>query len=548
MPRIIITGDAQAEALAEILGTMRSVTANHDVVYSATPDLSVMRGDTLFVQRREEPPIAGAKVKRGARVITFPHLHFELLWPLSCINPFDKPEPGFPHGRFPYGDSYVVNCVRSETPPDEILGFYQTERWPSTWPNLNRLFQAESARLAAIDAASDVKIGSFILKRFRTERLFHNANAPSDVLLHELAARLASVVSAEVPANTATPRARGTLATIEVPIHPAVAAHFHLEWYAPDLRYAYFDQAPISSDEYFRRLIAQSYLNKSDSGTALIIYGNCQAQALASVLQLAGRGDLRVLYLRSFDEPGAAPAALSPSDVTRCALLWEQHDDQHPFPYREWLPPSCRIVKFPAADFNALWPLTCVNPHAHPNPPAYPFGQFPYGDRAVLECLDEIQDADGVWECYERISPDRMPDLERFLALEAARLKARDAKCDVKIADYILAEFRTRRLFWTVNHPSTVLLAELADRLLRISGDFPPLHSVNTSRILEQRFDAAGPLGVCSVPIHPFVASHYGLKWYNAAKETFQNWGDRYTYEGYFRALIASSLKIAQQA
>lgn len=538
--RMVVTGNAQAEIVAEILGAVDGIQTHYDVVYLERADAGVKDTDVLCVQQSDTGPDSKSE-RKAHRVIRFPQLSFEVLWPLNCVNSYNKTEPGFAHGRFPYGDSYVLNCVRTNTDPQEILAFCAAVNWPENWPNLDRLFQSESARMMLLDAKCDVKIASYILKRFRTKRLFHNPNAPSNELLNELALRIARVVAPEA-SQTPTDSSRSEmLATIEVPIHRAIAAHFNLEWFTSELRYNHFDEVPISSDEYFRRLIASSYREKFAATQTLVIYGNCQAQALASIVERAGLDSLRVLYLRSFDEPGAEPAELSIMDVVRCGLLWEQHDDQHPFPYREWLPPNCRTVRFPAVDFNALWPFTCVNPDVRPKPPKYPFGQFPYGDRVTLDCLEETTGVDEAWNCYTRIAQERLPDLDRFLALEFARLSARDAKCDVKMAQYIVDNFPRRRLFWTVNHPSSALLAELARRLLAASHTFGGLRAVNPERILADHFDLAGPLGVTSVPIHPAVASHYRLEWYIAGDELFQNWGDAYTYEGYFLALMADS-------
>lgn len=544
-PRLFLIGNAQANALSTLLASLTAVSAAYEVLYSedASPEL---RANDVLCMQLHEAAMPERHTAAGVRTIRFPGLFFGLLWPLNCVNQYNSAEPGFPHGRFPYGDSYVLNSVRSAAPPEEILAFCSASSWPQDWPNLDRLFQTESARLTTLDAACDVKIASYILKRFSRERLFHNPNAPSRDLLAELALRIArALLSVPIDAPTAQWPAEGALSILEAPVHPAVAAHFHLEWYSADLRYNYFGQEPQPRDEYFRRLIAHSYLEKARATRTLtlIVYGNCQAEAVASILRAAGAPHLRVLYLRSFDEPGDSPAQLALTDVVQCALLWEQHDELHPFPYKEWLAPECRVVRFPAADFNALWPFTCVNPFVRLDPPKYPFGRFPYGDRAILDCLDACEGADDVWNCYEGTSQQRTPDLDRFLALETARLQARDSKCDVKLAGYIIDNFRRRRLFWTVNHPSSELLAEVTKRLIHASAEFSELDGVAPEQVLKTRFEASGPLGVTSIPIHPSIAAHYGLEWY-ASDELFQNWGDYYTYEGYFRALIEESLEV----
>src|SRR5665213_1039641 len=120
----------------------------------------------------------------------------------------------------------------------------------------------------------------------------------------------------------------------------------------------------------------------------LIVYGNCQAEAISTIFRKDPVTEecFRVLYLRSFDHPSDGRDELRPEDVRDCGVLWEQHDPR-PFPHRDALPADCLTVKFPALDFNLLWPFNCPNPCDEPEPPVFPFGRFPYGDRIIIESI-----------------------------------------------------------------------------------------------------------------------------------------------------------------
>lgn len=276
----------------------------------------------------------------------------------------------------------------------------------------------------------------------------------------------------------------------------------------------------------------------------IIVYGNCQAEAVVALMNrysgLAGR--YRVLYLRSFEHPTEGWQQLSPEEIARCAVLLEQHDPRA-FPYVEALPEDCSRLKFPAVDFNLLWPFNRVNPYNEPETPELPFGSFPYGDRMIVDAIERGVPGPQVLADYLEQWDEYNLDLDRLLALEDARLLARDARCDIKLGAYVLTTFRSIRLFWTVNHPTMDLLLEVTAQLL--NGAFPNAPRVSRSILgkeLVPVFGERGPLGAISVPIHPRVAEHFGLTWYDP-RERFRAFdGTQYTYEEYFRAMIDLSL------
>ena len=118
----------------------------------------------------------------------------------------------------------------------------------------------------------------------------------------------------------------------------------------------------------------------------LLVYGNCQADAASVILSAdpVVNEAYEILCLRSFDDPVAGRGSLQPQEVARCAVLFEQYDPK-PFPHRDLLPKSAVHVRFPAVDFNLLWPFNAVNPYNDVGSPDYPWGRFPYGDRIIID-------------------------------------------------------------------------------------------------------------------------------------------------------------------
>jgi len=275
---IAVYGDSQAEAVSLVLARLQAVSAEFETFYrpgSGGAESAATRfpvGSIVCEQQPGDPSPVRGSAPQNIRRVRFPRLAFNLLWPFNCINPFNKPEPPlYPFGRFPYGDSFIVSCINRGVSADTILQYYSAAGWPPTWPNLDKSFQIESARLSAQDGRSEVKIGSFVLKYFRKKRLFWAANSPANKLLAELVYRL---LHAMLGAEQSTQRAeiedvlfhfgpRDLLGSMSVPIHPLVARHFGLDWYAADALYAYFGERELTYEQYYSEMIEHALAFKS---------------------------------------------------------------------------------------------------------------------------------------------------------------------------------------------------------------------------------------------------------------------------------------------
>jgi hypothetical protein len=274
---ILVYGNSQAEAVALVFKSLPAISSEFRVCYvpeeSAGADLPADYLRRCAILCAQQPatrlPVVGKLPKKVMR-IHFPVLEFYLLWPFNCVNPFDVAEARYPFGHFPYGDSFIVNCIRRDLTAEAIGQYYSPVEWPATWPNLDKLFQLESARLSALDACHDVKIGSFILKYFRRKQLFCAPKNPSNTLLAELVYRLLHVCfGSDQPAERSDIEdllssfgPGELLGALCVPIHPLVAKHFSLEWYRANDRYAYFGRE-LTHDQYFSEMIKRSLICKN---------------------------------------------------------------------------------------------------------------------------------------------------------------------------------------------------------------------------------------------------------------------------------------------
>jgi hypothetical protein len=275
---------------------------------------------------------------------------------------------------------------------------------------------------------------------------------------------------------------------------------------------------------------------------SLIIYGNCQAGVFADCFKLFAAEATKqwdTHYVMNFVHPSEPQQRLPDEDVARCSLMIEQLDTAHPPPgwLRERLPFGTKIIRFAPLDFNLFWPLNFNDPRNVSEPPDYPFGRFPYGDRVVVELMREGLAGEALWQAYPERSVARLPDLSRLRDIEARRLMARDASADVKVADLVLANYREVPLFWTINHPTGWLLGRVLGRLLRAARE--PLGLVNdpAPRAIEL-FSSFEPFGHQHQPIHPEVARRLNLAWFKPDRSYNYFDGNKLTFEQFMQRYI----------
>lgn len=118
----------------------------------------------------------------------------------------------------------------------------------------------------------------------------------------------------------------------------------------------------------------------------------------------------------------------------------------------------------------------------------------------------------------------KMADLEGVARHSLEREFAKEERCAVKTAPFVAANWRTTRLFQTVNHPDAPLLLHAARELLAYLGLPPPTPELCDS----YSFGYEG----FELPVHPGVAAYHGLPF--AGEETlYPVFGRRMTFAQY---------------
>lgn len=291
------------------------------------------------------------------------------------------------------------------------------------------------------------------------------------------------------------------------------------------------------------------YGNQADDAELVLMYGNCQTPFLAQMLA-AACGDKGYLCVLNHAPPGKEAEMPTADQLRRCTLYLEQYDSQpkikafkpvgdiqrYGLPLQTWLrnacPAGCPKIVFPSFVMTCFWPFATVGDPRNVPEAGYVWGRYPFGNRLALEVLASGLTGPAALAAYIKRSADCMPDPGKTLAEARRKLEDRDAHCDVKIADYVWANFRERHIFLSYAHVRAEAIGELAARLYTAMH---PLIGGDGDAARQRLWTAAGKLpdmDCLEEPIDPMVAEGLGLTFYK--KDMRFRWYNQYwTFEEY---------------
>jgi Polysaccharide biosynthesis enzyme WcbI len=260
-----------------------------------------------------------------------------------------------------------------------------------------------------------------------------------------------------------------------------------------------------------------------------VIAGNYTALQLSRIFQHlpALRGRLAVQYI-DLNQPIDSAGTLR--NVQVCWLQADVGRDGVRQSLRASLTESCMLLSFPTPRCNALWPFQGEDPRSVPEPGSYPHRRYAFTDR-IAAWLSRLQlGADVVRVFYDSMVQAEMSGLEPALALDLETWRKLDARCDIKLVDWMGKRFRNQRLFLAPTIPAGALVRELALRLLEAAHGVgipgAPV-AAELDRLME------GYIGLREeLPINPRVARHFQLAWWH--EDMTYLWHDnRYSFWDY---------------
>lgn len=248
-----------------------------------------------------------------------------------------------------------------------------------------------------------------------------------------------------------------------------------------------------------------------------VVIGNCQAKAFELMLTTndAFAGRFELVSFPAVHEIADAQVPELHEAVASAALVLPQRIDEG---YRDGiglgtetlarLAGTAHVLRWPSVFWAGYVPDLFYLRDDAGRPVVN--GPFDYHDRTILQAYAAGLDVERA--CALLADPERPSDARGWADRATAELDVRGQGCEIKVAGFIAERFRDELLFFTMNHPANVLLADMARQALELLGlpgvvdpvrlgpddllgsTFYPLHA-NHVRALGLRFGAMHAAG-----------------------------------------------------
>lgn len=208
-----------------------------------------------------------------------------------------------------------------------------------------------------------------------------------------------------------------------------------------------------------------------------VVVANCQARPVSSFLKMLTKSldpiEVVVVHLRTDTHGPEDYASLEAADIIFAQFVTDQYLAGHLATSRLKEKFGGKVVSWPNIFFRGQTPDLAYVSVQRPGAAARQRLLGPlreYHHRGVIEAWQQGLSVEDTIALLDRPS---LAHHERILAVTQSsieELRRREGTLDTKISDMIEAKWQDERLFFSFNHPSASLLAEMARRLLTQAG------------------------------------------------------------------------------
>ncbi|MBV9735904.1 MAG: hypothetical protein JO209_08335 [Acidisphaera sp.] len=281
----------------------------------------------------------------------------------------------------------------------------------------------------------------------------------------------------------------------------------------------------------------------------MLIYSNCQGEELhrlaTRIQSLQQRFEFKLILYHALGESEAHWRPYGEAFMRNVDIVWEQIGPDYVEERAEFharRPAGARVITFPSFSMLSLWPLAGSDPRTR-REPRYPDGRYLQPDFVAAELgvdPDILAGSDdAIFQRYMAISAERMPNLDRRLGLDVAKWRQRDSQSDIPVTDFLMDRFRRCQLFHGLDHltgePLGVILKGLCERTFAGLAD---LDRINQD--IEAMLEFYVGADYLQTPVHPQVARHFGLEWYDP-QATYRYYANEWTYRDYIVRLVRNA-------
>ncbi len=211
-----------------------------------------------------------------------------------------------------------------------------------------------------------------------------------------------------------------------------------------------------------------------------VVFANCQADLIKACLRLSTEFvkqyelvQVPLNFQAIQQKITFSDEFLSQIDLFIYQPLKDQHGDLSTNALLPRLSNHCVRVGFPYLYFKGYYPQTVDNPLARPSS-RYPYGQFSYGDRFMIELFEAGKSDQEIVDQLSRIDFFEKDRLQSEAEQSLTELAKRESQLEIKISDFIRRNYQHQRLFDTLNHPTSLIGLEVTNQILQMI-DLPHL-------------------------------------------------------------------------
>jgi hypothetical protein len=207
----------------------------------------------------------------------------------------------------------------------------------------------------------------------------------------------------------------------------------------------------------------------------VVVVGNCQAKALELVLATNDEFTKRfefVSFPAVHEIPGDAVPELHSAVAEATVVVLQRVDDA----YRGGIglgtetlarvAGTATVVRWPSVYWAGYFPDLFYLRDASGQPVVD--GPFDYHDRSILEAYSSGLDV--LATCRSLEDPERPSDAQLWAAGATVELGERGRDCDVQLTSFITSTYREDLLFFTMNHPTNLMLGFIAQQVVELAG------------------------------------------------------------------------------
>lgn len=228
-----------------------------------------------------------------------------------------------------------------------------------------------------------------------------------------------------------------------------------------------------------------------------VIFGNCQANALARLLRHHGPFTRKFqIVLKTVHEMSILDAGQLADEMQSVSLFIAQDVSANYLPpgtraLVEMMRPNAEALLFPVAWFNAYNPDMIYLHDEQGKKLRSPLTE--YHSRIIVEAFNRDAPEREALSLLEAPTDPASAMLNVDACL--AELRRREANLDLTVADEIAQSFQEKRLFYTINHPTAVLQCSLANTILKRLG-LASLRERNKKKRMHQLNEVQWPINI----------------------------------------------------